>query len=181
MRTEDMWHRDPLAVYCVRGTEAHAGASGEAEESAARLINATQDGHGHSSRHELWLRLGPHYLAHCAHTLGTTSSPSYETTALCREYVDAASEAGKWGLPPPDWVVRSHRHRHAEVRLPTRHARATVIVTAGWQLRTPFSYRTAGGRTLLPQVGGSVIIAGDHEPYSRSYVRAVERDKPEVV
>jgi hypothetical protein len=165
-------------LYWVRGTEAHAGASGENEHNLARHFGAvpTEDA---AARWELWLHVGKG-LAHIAHTIETSSSPQYETTALCREYVDACSESAKWGMARPDWVVRSHRHRHSEVRMPTKGGRGTVIVTPGWQLKTPFVYRTRGGRTLLPQIGGSCIIAGKDEFYTRSYVVEIERGKPEV-
>ena len=169
------WER----LYWVRGTEAHAGPAGESEEELAESMGAVTDKHGNASRMELWLRLGTG-LAHITHTIAVTGSPAYETTALCREYVDAAGESAKWHLPPPDWVVRSHRHRSAEIRVPTKQGRATVLVTPGWQLRTPWVFRSSGGRALLPQIGGCALVAGEHELYSRSYIHALERSAPEV-
>lgn len=167
------------ALYWVRGTEAHAGPAGESEEDLAKDMGAVPDSIGNSARMELWLRLAGG-LAHITHTIGCTGSPAYETTALCREYVDAAGESAKWHLPAPDWVVRSHRHRHCEVRVPTKHGRATVVVTPGWQLRTPWVFKSSGGRALLPQIGACALIAGQSEFYSRSYVHALERSAPEV-
>ena len=64
------------------------------------------------------------------------------------------TEAGRWGNKPPDVVVRSHRHRCIETRIPNAKGYATSFVTAGWQLKTPFAYRIADGRQALPQIGG---------------------------
>lgn len=171
--------RPPTALYWTRGTEAHVGPSSEAEEQLAAELGATPDGDGRHARGDLWLRLGAG-LAHLAHHIGTTGSQAYETTALCKEYTETCADAARWGYEPPDWVVRSHRHRCAEVRVPTRHGRGTVVVTPGWQGRTPFAYRIPGGRVTLPQFGGVALIAGGSELYSRSCVYEAERSPVEV-
>lgn len=68
------------AYYHIRGTEAHVGPSGEAEESLAGRLGAKPDCHGHASRWELWLELRGH-LCHFAHHIGVTGSSQYEATA----------------------------------------------------------------------------------------------------
>lgn len=167
------------AIYVVRGTEAHVGPSAESEEALAIEVGALPDHNGNYARNEVWLRLGD-YLAHFAHAIGVTGSQAYETTALCKEAAETNADAARWGYQPPDWIVRSHRHRHAEVRLPSRHVRQTVITTPGWQMRSGYAYRGLSGRTSLPQFGGVALIAGSAEPYSRACVYPVEREPPEV-
>lgn len=166
--------------YHIRGTEAHAGPAGEAEEELARSLGAIPSEHGHHARYELWLSLGAG-LAHLTHHIGTTGSSAYETTALCKEYSEACSDAARWHRPAPDVVGRSHRHRHAEVRVPTKHEYGICFVTAGWQLKTPLVFRIPGGRVTMPQIGGSLIRAGDHDVYTRHKTWEIERSKTEVI
>lgn len=170
----------PAKVFMIRGTECHAGANGENEERLAKALGCCPDDTGNYSRNELWLKVGTG-LAHILHHVGTSGSNAGESTALCREFAEAACEAGKWGYPCPDWVVRSHRHRHIEVRVPTRNGRGTAISTPAWQCKTAFSFRIAGARQSLPQMGGIALLARDGEYYSRSFVKVVERAKTEVV
>lgn len=169
----------PTALYVVRGTEAHVGQSGEQEEQLARDLGAKPNSTGQYARQVLWLQVGSG-LAHFLHHIGTCGSQAYEGTALSKEYTEACTEAARWGYPAPDWVVRSHRHRNYECRVPSRAGRGTVLVTPGWQLKTPFAYRIAGARQSEPQVGGCCIIAGSDEFYSRSYVQSLPREAPEV-
>jgi hypothetical protein len=161
--------------YMVRGTEAHVGPSGENEELMAEELKAIPDSSGHFARHEAWIRLGEKYLVHVAHHIGTSGSMHYESTALMRELTEAYVESGRWNNEPPDVVVRSHRHRNAEVRVQTYKGFATVCTTAGWQLKTPFAYRIAGARQALPQIGGTLVRAGDEDCYTRHFVKALSR------
>lgn len=162
-------------LYITRGTEAHVGESGENEENLARELGAIPNEDGQHARHEAWFRLREKYLVHCAHHIGTSGSMQYESTALMRELTEAYVESGRWHDEPPDVVVRSHRHRNAEIRVQTFKGFATVCTTAGWQLKTPFSYRIAGARLTLPQIGGTIIRAGDEDCYTRHYVKALAR------
>ena len=70
--------------------------------------------------------------------------------AVHEELNEAFTEAGGWGNKPPDVVIRSHRHRCIETRIPNAKGYATSFVTAGWQLKTPFAYRIVGGRQAVP-------------------------------
>lgn len=141
--------------YIVRGTEAHVGKSAQFEERIARELQAIGHGKTHS-RWDLWYRLGDRTI-HFAHHIGTTSSTAYEASALCRELVAAFVEAGQWqDQPPPSMCVRSHRHRFCLVSIPTVSGEATIFVTPGWQLHTPFSHRM-GQSMRVPQIGGVCI------------------------
>lgn len=168
--------------YHIRGTEAHGGESGQAEERLAKRLDAKADEIGNHARWELWSRLGENNsLVHFTHHIGTTSSAAYESTAVWKELVEAYNEAGRWGNEPPDCVVRSHRHRQFEIRIPTEKGYGIVFVTPGWQLKTPFVYRGALGRSGTPQIGGYVIREGNEDSlFTRFKVWTIKRPKEEV-
>jgi len=166
--------------YHVRGTEAHVGVSAEDEEELARRLGAIPDEMGQYSRWELWKGIGDEgALAHFTHHIGTTGSNHYESTAVHKELLEAFTEAGRWGKRPPDVVVRSHRHRCIETRIPSTRGYSTSLVTPGWQLKTPFVYRIAGGRQAMPQLGGSLIRQGDEELHTRHCVWSFRRPRVE--
>lgn len=162
--------------YMTRGTEAHVGQSAENEENLAKALGAIPDEMGRHSRFEIWMQVGS-CLAHILHHIGTTGSLAYETTALMKEFAESCTEAARWGNRPPDVVVRSHRHRHAEVRVPTESTYGYCFTTAGWQLKTPFVWKIPGGRLTTPQIGGSLIRQGDEEFYTRHFTRTLPRSK----
>jgi len=108
-------------------------------------------------RPELWLDAEGH-LIHFAHHIGTTSSASYESTAVWKEMVEAYTEAGRWNQRAPDIVVRAHRHRYMQIGVSTADGNGISVVSAGWQGKTPFVFRT-GGKQTVPQYGGVVVVA----------------------
>lgn len=164
--------------YHVRGTAAHVGESGCEEEQLAKDLGAIPSPQGHHARWELLKRIGPH-LAHFSHHIGTTSSAAHETSAVNAELASAFNESGRWGHQPPAIIVRSHRHRNCEIRMPAKWGYATAFVTACWQLKTPFVHRLPGGRNSAPQIGGSLIRLGDEELHTRHFVNEVGRVEPE--
>jgi hypothetical protein len=164
--------------YHIRGTEAHVGPSGEQEELLARQLGAKPDSEGHAARWELYLDLHGH-LCHFTHHIGTTGSSAYESTAPYKEQVESYLDAGRWDRKPPQVIARSHRHRHIEVRSPSRDGHSVVLVTPGWQLKTPFVYRMPGARASQPQIGGCLIRVGDHQLYTDSRVWSLEPPQTE--
>lgn len=172
------------AMYMIRGTEVHVGKSGKDEEVLAQRIGATPNADGQASRYEIWARYGSQqqFLLHATHHVGTTSSASYESTAVYKELIEAYNESGRWGDTPPDIIVRSHRHRNFSIKVPSEKGNAIVVCTPGWQLKTPFVYRLASGRASTPQIGGCVIREGaDGMPYDMSYVVRMPRSKEEIL
>lgn len=164
--------------YHIRGTEAHVGKSGQDEESLAKELGAVPDEHGNHARWELWLRMANNVLGHFTHHIGTTSSAAYESTAPYKEMVEAFVEAGKLGNEPPDFIVRSHRHRSIEIKVPTKNGHGIALVTPAWQLKTPFTYRVTLGRISTPQIGGFLIRSGHEDRiYTRSKIWQIERTK----
>lgn len=171
-------------VFMIRGTEVHVGKSGKDEETLANMLGCKPNSEGQSSRYDMYLRFGKNdrFLIHTSHHVGTTNSAAYESTAPFREIVEAYNEAGRWGDTPPDVIIRSHRHRNIEIKVPSKNGSAIVVCTPAWQLKTPFVYRGAMGRTSTPQIGGCVIREGaDGMPYSMSYVCRIPRSKEERV
>lgn len=164
--------------YHIRGTEAHVGQSGTEEEQLAKALGAIPNADGQYARWELWKHIGPH-LIHFTHHIGTTSSAAHETSAVNAELASAFNESGRWGHKSPAIIVRSHRHRSCEIRLPSSWGYATAFVTPAWQLKTPFVYRIPGGRNSTPQIGGSLIRLGDEELHTRHMVRDMGRSAAE--
>ena len=166
--------------YHIRGTEAHVGSSGMQEEALAASLGAIPDDKGNHARWELWIEVGKG-LVHLAHHIGYSGSMAYETSGPQKELQEAFVEAARWGERPPDVIVRSHRHRNVETRIRTKRGFATVCVTAGWQLKTPYVYRIVGGRMTQPQIGGTLVRYGDEDMYTRHQIWNIERPKTEIV
>lgn len=169
----------------VRGTEAHVGQSGEFEERLARSLGAVPNGEGQFARNELWKRVGDpssHVhapLVHLLHHVGTTSSAAHESSAVNAELAAEYVEAARWGRVPPDYVVRSHRHRCIAVSIPAKRGRAVSIVTPAWQGKTPWVYKIPGARLSEPQFGGILIRQGEEVFYHQEWVKSFERAKEE--
>jgi hypothetical protein len=165
--------------FMIRGTPAHTGEQGVSEERLAKQLGAVPNEEGQHARYELWKTIGTGHLAHFNHHIGTTSSSQHETSAVNAELVHAFVEAGRWRHEPPSVVVRSHRHRCSEVRIPSQHGYSISFVTPAWQLKTPFAFKVAGSRQTTPQIGGSLIRQGDEELHARHWVRDIGRSRAE--
>lgn len=160
----------------IAGTEAHVGPSAEIESALARELGALPCALGNVWP-DAWLDIGG-ALVHCAHHIGCTGATHYESSAPHRELAEAFTEAARWGEKAPRFVVRSHRHRYISTEIYGEAGLCRAIVTSGWQAKTPFAYRVAGGRQSPPQFGGVVIRSGDEEAYARPWVRSVRRVAP---
>lgn len=172
--------------YHIRGTEAHVGKSARAEEALARRLGAIPNAEMQSARYDLWKKVGPGYLVHCLHHIGSTGSQAYEATAVHKELVEELTEAARWGRAVPDVIVRSHRHRYIETRIATQKLRektetthSTAVVTPCWQGKTPFTWKIPGARLTTPQFGGIVVRYAHGELFVRPKVWTVERSPVE--
>ncbi len=163
--------------YHIRGTEAHVGQSGEFEERLARNLGAKPNAEGQYARFDLWKRVGSEKgpLVHLLHHVGTTGSAAHESSAVNAELTAEYVEAARWGRQPPDFIVRSHRHRSIAVDLNSARGYAAAIVTPAWQGRTPFTWKIPGARISEPQVGGVLIREGDEEFFYRRWVKSFDR------
>lgn len=150
--------------FIVRGTEAHAAPMAEAEEKIADRLKAFPSEAGDKSHWQLPLHAG-HTEFHFAHHIGVTSSAAYETSAPMRELITGLIEAAQWERPLAHIFTRSHRHRFVAVPLPGtvngKYRRRWLVVTPGWQLRTPHVERI--DRMRMPHIGGVVYCVEDGE------------------
>lgn len=170
-----------VGYYHIRGTEAHVGKSGMSEEGLAKSLGAIPDENGNYARWELWMKLNKN-LIHFSHHIGTTQSANYESTAPYKEYIESLTDAARWHNQPPDVIVRSHRHRAIETRIPTAGGYGISVVTPSWQLKTPFTHRISLGRVSMPQIGGIIIRHGDEDAiFTRSKVWSIERTPTVVI
>lgn len=144
--------------HVIRGTEAHSAPGAEAEETLADSLKATINELGDHSSWQLWGTVDG-VVFQFAHHIGVTSSAAYETSAPMRELISGFTEAAQWGRRLPDVFVRSHRHRFTEVPLPSLKGRVRLVVTPGWQLRTPHTERI--DRMRMPHIGGVVFTVED--------------------
>lgn len=167
--------------YHIRGTAAHVGQSSIFEEEVAEALGAKPNQQGQHARYDLWKRVGTAEgpLVHLLHHIGTTSSAAHESSAVNAELAASFVEAGRWKREPPDYVVRSHRHRCIAVELDGGKGYAAGIVTPAWQGKTPFAWKVPGARISEPQFGGIVIRQGDEEHYFRRKVWTVDRSATE--
>lgn len=164
--------------YHVRGTGAHVGQSSIYEEEVAEALGAVPNREGQHARYDVWKRVGG-ALVHLLHHVGTTSSAAHEASAVNAEITAEFVEAARWREDPPDFVVRSHRHRFIAVDLDTARGIGSAIVTPGWQGKTPFAWKVAGARLAVPQFGGIIIRHGDEEFHYRRKVWSIGRSEEE--
>lgn len=167
--------------YHIRGTGAHVGQSSLHEEMLAQRLGAKPNALGQHARYDLWKRVGGDGgpLAHLLHHIGTTASAAHESSAVNAELIASYVEAARWQREPPDYVVRSHRHRSIAVDIDSAKGYAAAIVTPAWQGKTPFAWKIPGARLSEPQIGGIMIRRGDEEHYYRRWVRTFERSDEE--
>jgi len=173
----DAVHASGGTYYHIRGTEAHVGPSGVYEEMLAKRLGAKPNSDGQFARYELWKRVGgpDGPLVHLLHHIGSTGSAAHEASAVNAELTACYVEAARWRREPPDYIVRSHRHRSIAVDLDSARGYAAAIVTPAWQGRTPFAFKIPGARLAEPQFGGICIRKGDVEHYYRRCVFSLER------
>jgi hypothetical protein len=171
--------------YHIRGTEAHVGQQGVYEEDLARELGAHPNKEGQHARYDLWKRIGRQTkrvkapLVHLLHHIGTTSSAAHESSAVNAELSSEFVEAARWRREPPDYIVRSHRHRSIAVDLDSANGYCAAIVTPAWQGKTPFVWKVPGARVSEPQIGGIMIRQGDEEFFYRRRVWSFDRSAEE--
>lgn len=165
--------------YHIRGTAAHVGQSSVWEEQLAARLGAIPNSQGQHARYDLWKRVGgpggP--LVHLLHHIGTTSSAAHEASAVNAELTAEFYEAGRWNREPPDYIVRSHRHRSIAVDVDSAKGYAAAIVTPAWQLKSPWVWKIPGARVSEPQMGGVMIRMGDEEHFYRRKVWSLDRSE----
>ena len=147
---------DRYKFYMIRGTEAHCEKSNQSTERIATALGCVKDETiDSSSWWQLWLDVEGVVL-NFAHTISTTSSAAYESSAVLREMIASLVECAQWGSVRPDVIFRSHRHRYIKVEIPSERGAIQAVVSPAWQLRTPFVERV--DRFRLSHIGGIVML-----------------------
>jgi len=158
--------------YQVRGTEAHAGKSHQYEEDIAIQLNAIPNEAGIFSRHDLWIEIN-NKIINFSHHIGVTNSSQAETGSLQREIAEFYIEAGRYNIPKPNVIVRSHKHRFSKI-----DDRTTIALsTPAWQAITPFVWKSTFGRTKLPQIGGVILQVKKNEILVKEKIWNIEHSK----
>lgn len=168
-------------VFAIRGTEAHVGPAAVSDERVARELGCVPNEDGKFARYDLWYRLGAPDgpLVHFLHHIGTVGTQAYESTGLMKEYTEACIEAARTGAQPPDVIVRHHRHRGLDLKIPTVRGQALVFTVQGWQLKSSaFTWRATGVRQAVPQLGLTILKWNrDAGPWTRHFTRFAERSR----
>jgi len=162
----------------IRGTDVHAGQSGQEEERLARALGAVPDKEGRYARWFLWKWVGDG-MAHISHHIGTSSRTQYETSAPAAEFGEMMIQAALRSDTPPHFIARGHRHRQVKIEKESVGGKYITFVTPGWQLRTPFAYKIAGARVTEPEFGGALMRHGDEDYYTRHFKKELTRPEAE--
>jgi len=151
-------------VYCVMGTEAHVGQSGETESEYASRIGSSPPRRG-SPRlitNRLRLRLGKH-LIDCQHHIAPGGSTNPDAP-LVREYNMAVTVYGEHGHPLPSLIVRGHCHEAKKIERWNENVygeQVWAITTPCWQLPPPYVGKVARARFQPPHFGGALASLKD--------------------
>jgi hypothetical protein len=141
--------------FFTQGTPYHVGEWGDAEESIASALGATEYlslGNGKLCREVLWLSMEGVILEAAHHISGGTGF--YRLTSLDREAQWSAlsgTDASK-GIPKSDLLIRSHVHNFAY----GEHASKQILTTPCWQLQTRYARKHSVHR-LHPDIGGIML------------------------
>jgi len=159
-------------VIVIRGTEAHVGNEGYAEEMLAKdLDNVFKDGEAYS-----WyycrVKIGGK-LFDLAHHVSMGRLPWTERNAANKLASIVIAEYADWGEAKPDWVLRGHVHRVSDSGINFGSTRA--VVCPCWSLGGVYEYRLGNG-AKKPEIGLMVIDPEKSEPEWLRY--AIKRPSP---
>lgn len=151
----------PDKLFFIRGTEAHAGKSGCAEERIAdglrrdkRPVEGDPDA-GTASWWHCRLQI-ENTLIDIAHHGRTGQREHTRASQAVLHAHDLFLAHAKNGERPPDLALRAHYHRFNDSwdACPTR-----VVTTGAWQLKTAYVHRVAADS--LADIGGAIVVITD--------------------
>jgi hypothetical protein len=148
-------------IYVVRGTEAHAGKSAQAEESfAANFTNTMRDEEtGRASWWYLPLELDGVRMDIAHHPRAGSGRPMNSQSGIDRVASDTLFTYANDGDVPPHLVIRSHLHGYRDSR---DAFRTRAIITPAMSLLTSYVYRIG---INVSQPVGAVLIYVDKGRY----------------
>lgn len=168
----------PDAVFVVRGTEAHAGASGSREEALARMwagdgLPVQRDpATGMYSRWRLRMDVDGVLLDVRHHgRAGMRPWTRGSNIALLAQHIWA--EHAERGRRPPDLAIRGHRHIYADSGSANRMTR--VIQLPAWQVMTAHAHKVAA--ESIADIGGAIVTVrgGTYEVRTALYLPEEEQ------
>lgn len=158
----------PDRLFMIRGTEAHVGSSGSAEEALAKQLGVEKDAEtGNWSRWRLRLEVNGR-LVDFQHHAPSVGLPWTKPGAMARLAFRIWSEHTLRGLRPPDVAFRAHAHQHGDSfgAYPTR-----AIISPSWQLKTSHAHKVVP--ESIADVGGVLMAVepdGAYEIIPKLYV-----------
>ena len=159
--------------YVLRGTEAHVGASGEAEEAIAK--NFDNAIHNEETGTASWWYLPLIFdgvkmdIAHHPKG-GGAGRPFSSQSGIDRVASDALFEYANSGLTPPHLVIRSHLHGYKDSR---DAFRTRAIITPAMSLLTAYGHRIAFNTDN--HTGAIMIYCHNSEYYVKPLLQKVPR------
>ena len=169
----------PDAVFVVRGTEAHAGASGSREEALARMwasdgLPVQRDrATGAYSRWALRMDVQGVLIDVRHHgRAGMRPWTRGSNVALLAQHIWA--EHAERGRRPPDLAIRGHRHIYADSGTANRTTR--VVQLPAWQIKTAHAHKVAA--ESIADIGGAIITVRDGEYDIRTVLYEPEEEAP---
>ena len=150
---------DKYTLFMVRGTEAHGDRSDMSTERVAKALGCEVDHIGDAQ---------PVAVLDRAREVPVPVCAPYRIGRV-RRLTRALRRCVSWWLGwwrrrsgssrLPDVFVRSHRHRFLPISIPEARGRIQLVVTPGWQLRTPHVEKI--DRMRLPHIGGVIFTVED--------------------
>lgn len=143
----------------TRGTPAHVGESGSADEAVARILKATRpDGKktGPYSAYHLKLNVDGVILDVCHHG-PNTGNRMWSKGNGARSYARTiVLDALVMNQKPPDLIIRSHYHKMLHETLHEYGNTTEMLVTPSWQWMSSFATRVVSYEQIS-DIGGLVI------------------------
>jgi hypothetical protein len=166
---------DPSRIFFVRGTEAHVGVSGSAEERIAlglRRDGRPVEGDPATGRASWWHLRMEHdgVRLDFAHHGRMGQRPWTKATGVGTLAAQIFFEHCDNDEPYPHLAIRSHYHRTADSG---DLYRTRVIQTPAWQLATSYVHKIAA--ESLADVGGIAILIRDGEYSVHKFLRRPDR------
>jgi hypothetical protein len=143
----------------TRGTPAHVGESGSADEAVAQILKATRpDGKkvGPYSSYHLRLNIGGVNLDVCHHGPNTGSRMWLKGNGARSYARTIVLDALVLNRKPPDVIIRSHYHQKLHETLHEYGYTTEMLVTPAWQWMSNYATRVVSYEQIS-DIGGLVI------------------------
>ncbi|MBD3260188.1 MAG: hypothetical protein GF334_00660 [Candidatus Altiarchaeales archaeon] len=169
---DEGYKRNPAYSFFVRGTAAHVGEAGQAEEALAKNFNAVQTDHGGWSWYHLQLDLMDVLSDYLHHGSGGQREWTKANAALNQAADLSLNYAERGIVRAPDIAFRAHTHQKSDS---FDNYRIRVVGIPSWQLSTGYGYKIGRGKGL--PVGSCALLIGEEGYHVEKYIRWAPRVK----